>query len=125
MLDDSAPRTATVLVAQEDADLINSRLSSIAIRPVAPDSPVHGASLAREYVVAVRSVPAQKNAAPPPLESRFAFELNVANGESMAYGSAIKVRFDLGYAPLALQSWRALRIWYEKLMLSRYINETS
>lgn len=125
VLDDNGPRTATVLVAQEDADLINSRLASIAVRPVSPQSPVHTATMAREYVVAVQQPQAQKNIAPPPPESRFAFELNVAGGQDLAYGTAVKVRFDLGFAPLSVQGWRGLRIWYEKLMLSRYINETS
>ena len=31
--------------------------------------------------------------------------------------------FDLGWAPLSVQVWRSLHIWYEKLMLSRYIND--
>ena len=53
------------------------------------------------------------------------FELDVEDGADLPYGQAMKVRFDLGTAPLAVQLWRSATIWYEKLMLSRYINQGS
>ena len=116
-----AQRSATVAVSQEDADLINSRRAGIAVRPVGNDSLVRPATLEREYVVTTQRK--QNGKAVGPKESRFAFELGVASAADLPYGQALKVRFDLGWAPLSVQVWRSLHIWYEKLMLSRYIND--
>ena len=121
VLSETAQRSATVAVSQEDADLINSRLAAIAVRPVGNDSRVRPATLEREYVVTTQRK--QNGKAVGPKESRFAFELGVASAADLPYGQALKVRFDLGWAPLSLQVWRSLHIWYEKLMLSRYIND--
>ncbi len=118
VLGQSEDRLATVIVSQEDADLIGSRPGSVAIRPVGSNSLVRPASIAREYAVIVRR---DAEAEGGPSESRFAFELRIASGGDLPYGQALKVKFDLGYAPLAVQAWRSLHIWYEKLMLSRYI----
>lgn len=119
----SAQRTATVLVSQEDADLIISRLSSIAVRPVGTESKVRPATLEREYAVTVQRQ--QNGTAQGPVESRFAFEVGIASADDLPYGQALKVRFDLGWAPLSEQIWRSLHVWYEKLMLSRYISEVA
>jgi putative peptide zinc metalloprotease protein len=123
VLDGSPHRSAIVLVAQEDADLINSRLASVAVRQVGVDSRTRPARLEREYLVTLRGRPTGNSAAPT--QNRFAFELGIEAGSDLPFGQAVKVRFDLGTAPLAVQIWRSLHIWYEKLMLSHYIDEAS
>lgn len=124
VLDAAAPRLVTVLLAQEDADLVGSRLVGAAVRPVASPSRTRPATVRREYVV-VQERPGPTPTAQPLVETRYGFELDVEDGADLPYGQAMKVRFDLGAAPLAVQLWRSATIWYEKLMLSRYINQGS
>ncbi|RUT30262.1 hypothetical protein EMQ25_13180 [Arsenicitalea aurantiaca] len=118
-------RTAIIVVSQEDADLIGSRLEGVTVRPVRTQSVTRPARILRDYHLSVAPPPDAAPGAPPPpvLEARFAFELEIDAGADLPYGQAMKARFDLGLQPLSLQLWRSLNIWFEKIMLSRHMNQ--
>lgn len=103
---------------QEDADLVRSRLQSIMVRTIGDDQHILPAHLLRNYPL---FAPVAKGASSS-LTGHFVFE--IATSESaLLYAQPVLVRFDLGWAPLAEQLWRSAGIWFNKIVMSRYIDE--
>ncbi|WP_127145371.1 site-2 protease family protein [Pelagibacterium montanilacus] len=114
-------RTVLVSLSQEDADLVRARVEGVAVRAREADSMSVPASILRDYPLLVE---AEEGSGQLDATGRFVLELAVEDGSALGYGRPVEVRIDLGSAPAAQQMWRAVGIWFEKLMMSRHIHQT-
>lgn len=113
-----ADRVVTTSLTQEDADLLRSRILSITVRTLGGDQRAYTAQMLRNYPLF--AVP-QAGVEPGPT-GRFVFELALRDAP-LRYAQPVMVRFDLGWAPVAEQIWRTAGIWFNKIAMSRYVEE--
>ncbi|HLF98354.1 MAG TPA: hypothetical protein VI457_14530 [Methylococcaceae bacterium] len=124
---------ARVVVAQDDIDLVRTRLASADLRLAERLESTHRAVLARAVAGGVGELPTAALGLPgggkiptlpddhegvKTIERVFLVDLRLApEALPPAFGERVYVRFDLGWEPMALQGLRRLR----QLFLSRFV----